>query len=417
MDRSRLTSVLALPDFRRVWFAEIISDAGSFVTFIALAVYVHDLTGDAFSVGLALALRAVPWIVVGPVGGVIADRMDRRTIMIACDVARAGLVAVLPFTTEVWQAYLLSFTSAVFSPLFRPARQALLPTIAPGGHYVRAVALSEVAHQVLHTVGPALGGVAVLAVGARNAFFLDAVSFLISATFLVGVRARVESRRPSTFGEVGRELRDGIRTLRADRVVSSLVLSRAIVLFGIGEGLVALLLVYLSGHGHGAGSYGTALAVAGLGTAAGTALLARRRPSAPRVVPLLVSAASPVLLTLVLLDPGYPQLLAVIGAIGLGAAGMALYVSAAIAERIPDAARGRVFSLTGAVYESAELAGALILAALGGAIGAARGMAVGAVVASVAATALLGGRMRLFRAADAERAVLSSVSAPVPHRE
>ncbi|MGH2726725.1 MAG: MFS transporter, partial [Actinomycetota bacterium] len=137
-------AVLAHRDFRRLWLADVISDAGSFITFIALAVYVHDLTGEALAVGFALGLRAIPWFTIGPIAGVIADRVDRRLMMVVCDLARAGLVVLLPFTDTVGQAYAISFASGLFGPVFRPARRALIPTVVPGEQFVQAVALGEV---------------------------------------------------------------------------------------------------------------------------------------------------------------------------------------------------------------------------------------------------------------------------------
>jgi hypothetical protein len=118
-----------------------------------------------------------------------------------------------------------------------------------------------------------------------------------------------------------------------------------------------------------------------------------------------------------LLRPGYPALLTLLAFIGLSSAGMALFVNASIAERIPDAARGRVFALTGAVYESAELCSALTLTAIGGAIGSARGMAIGGAVAACLSAVLVARRLRTIRASDAERAVLSSARAPVHDSE
>jgi len=222
--RGGLLAVLSLRDFRRVWSAEVISDVGNFITFIALAVYIHDLTGGTLAVGVALALRSIPWFTIGPLAGVVVDRVDRRVVMVTCDLARAGLVTLLPFTHSVGAAYAISFASGCFSPFFRPARQALLPAIAPGEHYVRALGLSEVAHQTLHTIGPAIGGVAVLAVGARHAFFIDAATFVISAALVVGVSYRgIREQRPRGLGDVGRDLASGGRALWRERVLRSLV--------------------------------------------------------------------------------------------------------------------------------------------------------------------------------------------------
>src|SRR5438093_13383776 len=99
-----LFGVLRDGELRSLWLAEWISDAGNFVTFIALAVYVNELTRSAASVGVALALRSIPWFTIGPFAGVLADRIDRRRVMIWLNLARAVLVGSLPFTDRLWLA-------------------------------------------------------------------------------------------------------------------------------------------------------------------------------------------------------------------------------------------------------------------------------------------------------------------------
>src|SRR6266568_7012300 len=125
-----LLGVLRDGELRSLWLADWISDAGSFVTFIALAVYVNELTGSTVSVGVALALRSIPWFTIGPFAGVLADRIDRRKVMIWMNLARAVLVGTLPFTHVVWQVYALSLTSSVLSPVFGPARRAMFAQVA-----------------------------------------------------------------------------------------------------------------------------------------------------------------------------------------------------------------------------------------------------------------------------------------------
>src|SRR5438034_331129 len=168
--------VLRDRELRALWFADWINDAGSFITFIALAVYINNLTGSATAVGFALALRTIPWFTIGPFAGVLVDRLDRRSVMIGTCLIRAVLVGVLPFTHAAWQAYVLSFSSSLFGPLFRPARSALLAQVAPEGKLVPSLSVLETTHQVLHTIDPAIGGLAVLPVGARHAFFLAAAA-------------------------------------------------------------------------------------------------------------------------------------------------------------------------------------------------------------------------------------------------
>ncbi len=407
-------SLFRNPDFRRIWAAEVISDAGSFVTFIALAVYVHELTGETFAVGLALALRGIPWVTIGPLAGVIVDRIDRRLVMIVCDLARALLVGLLPFTTEAWQAYTISFASGCFSPAFRPARLALLPLVAPGPSYLRAVAVSEVSHQVLHTLGPALGGAVVLAVGTRQAFVLDAATFLVSAALILGVRARGEARgRPRSVRDVLVELEEGMRFLGKDRLLRTLVAARALDLLTLGDGAVALLLIYVSSLGRGSGSFGLALAAAGLGAVVGTVILGRRRPGTPRRYALVAVAAGSAIHLLFLQRPPYLWLLVVLAIGAIPVAALTLYVSMFIAERVPDSARGRVFALTGAIFEAGDVLGSLLFAALGARIGPAPALATGGALGALAVGGMVAFAFPLLRASDRLRAVLSSPDAPI----
>ena len=169
---AEIFAVLRDREVRAIWISEWISDAGSFVTFIALAVYIHSLTPGVAAVGFALGLRSIAGFLFGPFTGVLADRLDRRRVMIVCDLARAGLVAALPFTHVVWEAYALAFASAILSPLFRASRAALLPQVAPGPKLVPALTVAETTHHVLHTVGPALGGLVVDALGVAPLFWI-----------------------------------------------------------------------------------------------------------------------------------------------------------------------------------------------------------------------------------------------------
>ena len=205
--------------------------------------------------------------------------------------------------------------------------------------------------------------------------------------------------------------------LGRDKLLRVLVAARALDLFSLGDGAVALLLIYVTGLGRGSGSYGVALAAVGIGTATGTVLLGRRHAAAPRRFVLAAAAVSSALNMLLLLRPSFPWLLVVLAAQGLPHAGMTLYVSTFIAERVPDGARGRVFALTGAVYELGDVTGALTFAAIGEHIGAAHGIAMGGAFGLIAIGVSVAAVFRLLRASDAERAVLSSAGAPVPDPE
>jgi MFS transporter, NRE family, putaive nickel resistance protein len=404
-------AVLRHRELRALWFADWINDVGNFVTFIALAVYINRLTGSAAAVGLALALRAVPWFTIGPVAGVLADRMDRRAVMIGCSLIRAVLVGALPFTTEAWQAYVLSFGSSLFGPVFRPARSALLAQVAPREQLVPALAVTETTHQVLHTVGPAIGGLAVLVLGARNAFFVDAASFVVAAGFVgtVASRGKPGTERRST----AHELREGIRELFLAPAVRTYALLTAATALGF-SGVTAVLLVYLQQVLHRpGGQYGIVLSVAGLGTVLASLAIAARDRHHSRT-PWVVAAAIGVgAFALSWYSPSLFWLVPIAFVSGLADAGAGIPMPATIAETLPDHLRGRAYSATESMFALTAAVGSLGFAWLGdaGRLGAARAMALAGVTGCALGLAVLaaGGIGAIRRS---ERARLAAVDTP-----
>ncbi len=403
-------AILRHRELRALWFADWINDVGNFVTFIALAVYINRLTGSAAAVGVALALRSIPWFTIGPFAGVLADRMDRRTVMIACSLSRAVLVGALPFTNEAWQAYTLSFASSLFGPVFRPARSAFLAQVAPRDQLVPSLAVMETTHQVLHTVGPALGGLAVLAFGARNAFFVDAASFVVAAAFLTTVRSRGKptGERRSTL----HDLREGIREVLMAPAVRTYATLNASIALGF-AGVLALLVVYFREVlNRPEGQYGIVLSVAGLGTVLASLAIASRDRSHSRspwavAAPLGVGAFA-----LTWFSPSLLWLLPIALVSGLADAGADIPMTATIAETLGDRVRGRAYAATESMYQLAAAAGSLAFAWLGdvGRLGPARGMAIaGAAGCLISFVVLAAGGMGAIR--RSERARLASVPA------
>ncbi len=287
-----------------MWFSDWISDVGNFITFIALAVYIHDLTGSVTAVGLALALRALPRVVIRPFAGVLADRMDRRRLMIASNLIRAVLV-----------------------------------------------------------VGPAIGGLAVFLLGARHAFFLDAVSFLIAAGFQTRIasRGRPKASQTTTLHDV----REGFSAVFRTPVVRSYVLLGAAVSLGYG-GIVALLLIYVRDFlGRPEGMYGVVLSVAGLGTVIVSLAIAAMDEHRSRATWAMASVPGMAVFALAGLRPELAWLFPIALAFGLADSGTGITVSATIAEAMPDDVRGRVYAANESVYDLASAVGSLGFAWLG----------------------------------------------------
>jgi MFS transporter, NRE family, putaive nickel resistance protein len=381
--------VLRDREIRAVWVADVISDAGSFVTFVALAVYVHSLTTGATAVGVALGLRSVAGFLFGPFSGVIADRLDRRMVMVGCNLARAALVAALPFTHEVWQAYVLAFASAMLSPLFRAARAALIPQVAPGPKLVPALTVAETTHHVLHMVGPALGGLVVLLVGARNGFFVDAATFVLSAAVLSTVAARGRPEREPT--PALKEFWEGLRTVAMTPPVRTYALINSAVAFS-GAGIVALLVLYVQNVlGREGGQFGLVLAVAGLATVACSLVIATRDDRHSRTPWAFASALSGFVFLFALLHPSFGFLLAMGLVLGLMDGGIDVPQSATNAEALADRLRGRATAAYQGFGELWFASGSIAFAWLAepGRLGVEGSMALAGVTGAVLALAVL----------------------------
>src|SRR5919198_4035942 len=394
-----LFTVLRSRELRAFWFSDWVSDAGSFVTFIALAVYVNQLTGSPAAVGLALGLRSIPWFTIGPFAGVLADRLDRRAVMVASNLIRAALVAVLPFVTDVWAIYVIAFASACFGPLFRSARSALLPLIAPRRELVPALAVIETTHQVLHTVGPAFGGLVVLVAGARWAFFVDAASFVAATAFLVRIPAR--GRPGGQARTVRHELADGFRRLFQTPPARAWAILEVPLALG-GAGVVALLVPYVRDQlGRPGGEYGIVLAVAGLGTVVSSLIIASRDDHHSRAPWAVASVLSLAAFLAVLGNPSFVLLLPVAFVSGLGEAGIVLPVTATVAETLPDDVRGRAYGAQNSISELASAAGHIGFAWLGEpehlGVTPAIGLAAGVGAALALLPLVLGGRAAIAR--------------------
>src|SRR5215218_3056544 len=206
--------------FLRLWIGQGTSFLGDAVSMVALVVLVVQVTGSASAVGGALVARLLPALA-SPLAGVLADRLDRRLILVASDLARAGLVVGLVFATNLATIYVLVFLLGLARTLFNPTVRAAFPSVVGGGDLTRANALISGTFSVSETAGPALGGVLVATVGVDAAFVLDAATYLISAAML----SLIPLTRPQMEDDAGfaRELKAGFGYLAASRVPLAIV--------------------------------------------------------------------------------------------------------------------------------------------------------------------------------------------------
>lgn len=184
-------------DFVLLFSAQIVSLLGSGVTTICLALYVHQLVGGASAaavIGNALMLRILAFLLFSQPAGVMADRANRKKILITADLARFGLLALFPFTESVWQIYALIFAINAVTAFFTPTFEAMLPEVAGKENYVKALSFSRIAIDIEAVAAPALAGLLVVLMELRWVFWFDALTYLVSAALVFSCMIRPVTR-------------------------------------------------------------------------------------------------------------------------------------------------------------------------------------------------------------------------------
>ncbi len=339
--------VLREREFRLLWFGQSASTIGDRLVFVALALYVTEI-GTPTDVGVVLAAHAIPLVGCLLLGGVWADRLPRHRVMVATDLIRASmhaLLAVLIFTgaVEIWHIVVIEAVFGAAEAFFRPAFTGLVPQTVPEPMLQEANAANSIVQTVAEFAGPALATALVLGVGAGWAFAFDAATFLVSAAFLVRLRPRRRGEM-APAATVLVELRVGWAEFRSRPWVwATVAIFCVMVLVAFAPYTVLGPTVAEDVYG-GTGAYGTLAAALGLGTIAGALIGFRWRPERPLLAAFVVNLAWPV--AIALFAVGVPLgLLAVVFVVsGAGLALFDVWWLTALAQRIPPHALSRVSS-------------------------------------------------------------------------
>jgi MFS family permease len=271
-------------NFRQLWLSQVVSQLGDWFNLIASAALIAKASDSGLAIGGLFLARLLPPFLLGPWAGVVADRFDRRKIMILTDLLRALIVpGFLLARTErdIWLIYTLTILQLSISAFFEPARSAILPNVVSRQELITANALSSVTWSAMLALGAALGGLVAALFGLTVAFLIDAASFVLSAWFVsqVKVEAATESSQTSHNQENGwGEFLLGLRYLKGNPAVLAVALLKgmAALSFG-GMGIIEVTFaekVFPLGQ-DGSGTLGLIYFAAGVGTGLGP-LLARR---------------------------------------------------------------------------------------------------------------------------------------------
>ncbi|KAB2374183.1 MFS transporter [Actinomadura montaniterrae] len=315
-------------DFRSLWIGQTASKLGSGVTGVALPlIAVTALDAGTFQVALLPAAAWLPWLLVGLPAGAWVDRLPRRPVMLACDLAALLLFLSVPVAAwldrlSVGHLLAVALGAGTASVFFHTACQVYLPSLLDGDELAEGNARMQASEAAAEVGGPAAAGLITQLAGAVNALLADAASFLVSALCLLAIRTREPRRRRAGHGgTLRREIGEGLRFVAADPYLRVLTVFSAASNIGL-VGYQSILVVFLVREvGVSPGAVGALTAAAGaggvLGAVSATAL-ARRFGSA-RALLAAEAGAAPFGLLIPLTTPGPGLALAVAGGLAAGA--------------------------------------------------------------------------------------------------
>lgn len=220
-----------------MWFGQLVDTIGSSLTSLSASILIYRETGSAASVGLMLVATAMPSLFVGLFAGVIVDRYDRKRIMIAANLIRAFLVFLIPFLVPLntaWLYILVALTSTV-GQFFDPAHESVLPEVAPDEELAAANSLMAISSFGSTAIGFAASGLLASLGDLKWAFYIDAVTFVLSALFiaLIDIKPLVVDTKTNAAVVVS-NLKSGLRHLIDTPILSSLFLVSIPVLIAFG---------------------------------------------------------------------------------------------------------------------------------------------------------------------------------------
>ena len=343
---SESLDVLRTREFRLLFGGQAVSVLGDRMAVVALAFAVLEIGGSASEVGLVLAAGTFPLVATVLAGGVVADRVSRRSVMVVADLVRVvsqGVMAALLIAgvAEVWMLALIAGVTGAATGFFGPASTGLLPEVVLAEQLQPANALRTSAASTGEILGPIVGGVLVAAAGAGWAIAIDAGTFAVSAACLAMLRVPKSVAAPG--GSFVTDLREGWIAFRARRWVWTFVLYFAIgnLLWGAWGALGPIVAEAEFG---GAAAWGTILTAMGVGALAGSLLAARARPRRPLLFAALADGLF--FLPLAFLAAAPPVAVIACGAL-LAGAGMALAISvweSTLQRHVPGESLSRVSS-------------------------------------------------------------------------
>ena len=372
MDAGARFGALRLAPFRRYWFGSAASVGAFQLLIMGQGWLVFELSGSPLHLGYLGAASSIPTIAAALVGGVVADRVDRRRMIIVTSASIACLLALLSVldgseVVAVWHVLAIAGAIALIVGFDFPSRQAFFPSLITREHMMSAVALNSMLWQVSRMFIPALGGVIIALTDTWVVFAAGAAGFIAMSRVMAGFAPTPAADVPLAVGNSGRQFLDGFRFIASRRMFALLLLlTYATTFFGISY--VQLMPAFARLLGVSEAGYGLLLSVTGIGSVTGTMIVAplQKSPRLGRVLLVSLMCGATALIAFnvcVALLPG--QMTGYVLALGCATAAamcisMFIVTSMTLMQlAVPDGLRGRVMGLYSICFSLIPLGGLL----------------------------------------------------------
>ncbi len=359
-------------NFRWLWCGQLVSLLGDWFNLIASAILIDDLTGSSLAVGVLFTIRMFAPFFVAPIAGICADRYNRKYLLIITDFVRVFIVfgfLLIRDESDVWLLYTLTTLLFAVSGFFSPARSAILPDVTSPRELGTANALGAATWSVMLAIGAAIGGLTTGLFGSQTAFFIDGLTFVLSAVFLFGIK--LPSSASEAHGTTARPKPSAFRYMRQHPDIFFIAMHKAAIALLLSSGFQVVQVEIAKNHFvigvGGAMSLGLMYCMNGVGSGIGPILA--RHWTGDRDKPLRVSISIGYLigaLGLIVTAPLFGLVEVLIGgfirSIGGGIAWV--FSTQLLLQRAPNEIRGRIFGTEFAFFTLMGGIGTAIVGAL-----------------------------------------------------
>lgn len=351
--------VLSNQNFAKLWSGQLISNLGDRFNYMALiALIIYEMNKSALDAGKIVIFMTLPILLFGPLAGAFVDRWSRKRTMVAADLLRGLLVALIPLANRLFEIYVIIFLVSTASRFFFPARSSIIANIVAKDELMVANSVSQSTFMLTMVVGPALGAALVALMGVHRVFYLDALSYLVSAVAISRISI-VETHQKSgqKLASILEEMRNGLDFIRRNKGALYVVTMLSGVMLSVG-GVNVLFIVFIKEVlGLEIAGLGALESSQGFGTIVGSLVLGHLGARISRRSLTLGSLYGIfVLLVLFSLNRFVPLSFLLIGLIGFSVAFLTVPATTMLQELVPDDLRGRVFGVQGTLTEGAAVA-------------------------------------------------------------